>query len=207
MKILYLVIHTEKQKERHYNIMQTWGKDVDVIFYSDFESESNVIKVTDKNDYNSGEDKQINIINEFPSDKLNYDWYFFVDNDSFVNTNKLFDFIHHANENKVYGEVMNTWAVDLSLYYCLGGAGILMSRKILLELIGKLKYNNVGWGDVSLGINLRKLSISVENSNLFHSQLPEFYKIDEKEIKNFITFHYVKTFDHMNRLYSLLISD
>jgi hypothetical protein len=191
MKILYLVIHTEKQKDRYENIMSTWGKDVEVIFYSDESSKENIIKVSDKSDYSSGEEKQINIINNFPKEKLNYDWYVFVDNDTFVNTKKVSEIIDNFDPNHIHGQVANTYHSDPNLFYCLGGAGIFISNTIMTQIIGKLVHNNVIWGDVSLGLNLRKLGIKLQNNLLCHSQRPEHYGIQESEVKNHITFHYI----------------
>lgn len=203
MRILYLVIHTQKQQERYDNIMQTWGIDVDVLFYSDHEMSPNIIKVSELTDYSSGEDKQINIINNFPENKLNYDWYVFVDNDSFINTDKVSSEIYNFDENFVHGQVSNTYHQDPSLFYCLGGAGIFVSNKILNLMKGRLNHNNVVWGDVSLGMNMKKLNIKLKDNNLCHSQLPGHYNIQNDEIKNNLTFHYVKDLQTL-QLYSNL---
>lgn len=192
MRILYLVIHTQKQPDRYQSIMETWGKNVDILFYSDHEELPNIIKVSNNSDYNSGEEKQINIINNFPYDKMNYDWFVFVDNDSFVNTKKVLTEIESFDKNYVHGDVCNCWSNDFSLPYCLGGAGIFVSREILLKLKGNLTHNPVMWGDVSLGINLRNLNIPVISNSLCHSQPPSLYNIPENEIKNHLTFHYIK---------------
>jgi hypothetical protein len=204
MKILFLVIHTKKQEDRYETILNTWGRDVDFLFYSDHEDlKKNIIKVSDNNTYSSGQEKQINIINNLPEDKLNYDWYVFVDNDSFINTFKIKDFIKTLNTNNVYGELCNCWPVNKNLYYALGGAGIFISNENLKKIKGHLTHNPVIWGDVSLGINLDRLGIKMVNSELLHSQLPKHYEIKDNEVKNHISFHYVLDYESMNNLYNL----
>jgi len=180
--------------------METWGKNVDVLFYSDHEELPNIIKVSNNSDYSSGEDKQINIINNFPDDKMNYDWFVFVDNDSFVNTKKILSEIEGFDKNVVHGQVCNCWSNDVNLFYCLGGAGIFVSKEILIKLKGNLTHNPVIWGDVSLGINLRNLNIQVINNTLCHSQPASYYNILENEIKNNLTFHYIKEKNVMEHL-------
>ena len=163
----------------------------------------NIIKVSNNSTYYSGEEKQINIINNFPKNKLNYDWYVFVDNDSFVNTKKIYEIIENFIPDHVYGSTCNCWPGDKNLHYCLGGAGIFISNLVLKRIIGKLTHNPVPWGDLSLGINLKRLNINMINDDRLHSQPPSFYKINDEDIKNNATFHYIYTFDEMEKLKKL----
>ena len=52
--ILYVILHGLTHKNRYKNVKDTWGKDVDCIFYSDYKDE-NVIKVSNHTDYKSNE--------------------------------------------------------------------------------------------------------------------------------------------------------
>lgn len=205
MKLLYCVVHTELHKDREKNILSTWGKDKDVIFYGDYELSNNpmLLKVSSRSDYASGEEKQINVISKLAKTHNDYDWYYFCDNDTFVNTKLLEQFYLNCNENKVYGELANTWPEDESLFYFMGGAGFLMSKKILTFLSDKIFHNPVPWGDVSIGINFRHFEIErSDEKELFHSQPPEFYSIPYQEVKNHISFHYIKTFEDMQTLWN-----
>ena len=62
MKILYVIMHTQNQNERYDNVMNTWGGDVDCIFYSDHEDfDKNIIKSSNDSSYKSNEEKFCNI--------------------------------------------------------------------------------------------------------------------------------------------------
>jgi hypothetical protein len=205
MKILYCILHTKNQKSRVDNIIKTWGKNNDLIFFSDHEdSELNIHKVSENSSYNSGQEKQIKSIQFLIDNKNEYDWYVFCDNDTFINTKLIEVIIKDFNEDAVYGEIINCWAEDRTLFYPSGGAGFVVSRKTLLKLSGKVKQNNVIWGDVSVGINLRNNKINtIDMSNVFHSQKPSFYKIPDKDIKNHASFHYIKDLNQMQTINKL----
>jgi hypothetical protein len=198
MKILALILHTHLQKERYDTIVSTWGQNIDYLFYSDKE-DLNTIKVTDRSDYRSAEIKQVNIINNLPDHFMEYDWYLFCDNDTFVNTKLLFEKIETFDPDIIYGEVIQSWPNDFSLKYLSGGAGFLMSYKILSKIKGKLIPYNSGFSDVTLGLYFRDNELQIENSDYFVSQLPEFFNITK--IENHITFHYVTSFFRMNEFY------
>ena len=84
-KILYLILHTEKHSDRWSNLTQTWLKGRDYLFYSDHQDDSkNIIKVTSDNTYHSNEPKFVNVITLLPENYMNYEWYFFGDNDTWV---------------------------------------------------------------------------------------------------------------------------
>lgn len=203
MRLLYCVIHTELQKEREHFISSTWGKDKNLIFYGDYDSDSNpsLVKVSSNCTYSSGEEKQINIIPRLAKDFNDYDWYYFCDNDTFVNTKLLEEFYVNCDSNKIYGELGNTWPEDRELFYPMGGAGFLMSNKILNFLSDKIFHNPVTWGDVSIGINFKHFEIEkVSRTDLFHSQPPEFYNIPLEEVSKHISFHYIKDLQTMQKL-------
>ena len=55
-------MHTQNQNERYDNVMNTWGGDVDCIFYSDHEDfDKNIIKSSNDSSYKSNEEKFCNI--------------------------------------------------------------------------------------------------------------------------------------------------
>ena len=197
-KILYVILHGSVYKHRYDNVMNTWGKNKDVLFYADY-NDKNVIKVSDDVSYNSNEEKHINII-KLLNDNNNYDyeWFFFCDDDTFVNTTKLENSLDTFDPNFVNGSVINSWASDFSLSYCSGGAGYLINRNLLGKI--NLKNHKTGWSDVSLGLSLRESKIESLNSTLFNSQPPEFYNIEINDVKNYISFHYIKTEDKMKTM-------
>jgi hypothetical protein len=199
--ILYCIIHTQHQNNRIKNITNTWGKNNSVIFYSDHDdSSNNCYKVCERSDYSSGQLKQINVFNLLLNQFNNYEWYFFCDNDTFVNTTNLDNYIINAERNHIHGEIINTWPQDTTLYYPSGGAGYLMHNSILQNMMN-ISYNNTQYGDVSIGINFRNKKIPLKHNNLFKGQLPEFYGLTYDRISEYMTFHYVTSYDTMEKLY------
>jgi len=198
-KILYVILHGVVNKHRYDNVMNTWGKGKDVLFYADYnDDDKNIIKVSNNTSYSSNEEKYINIIKFLNgNDKYNYEWFFFCDDDTFVNTKKLEDSLDTFDSNFVNGSILNSWAIDFSLNYCSGGAGYLINFYLLEKINLNIKNYNTGWSDVSLGLSLRESNIKCFNSPLFNSQPPEFYNIEISDIKNYISFHYIKTEDKM----------
>jgi hypothetical protein len=95
----------------------------------------------------------------------------------------------------------NTWPGDRNLKYCSGGAGYLIHSELLDKITQNVTILNTGYSDVTLGLFLRDLGIKSMNHIFFKSQPPSFYNTPDKEISNYITFHYIKTIDDM---YSLL---
>lgn len=207
MRILYCILHTNLQKDRYENVVNTWAKNEDFIFYSDAEDlDKKIIKVSDRNDYASGQEKQINVINNLDEKYLNYDWYVFCDNDTFINTKRMNEIISELDTNCVYGHVKSAWPEDRDLHYPLGGPGILISNKVLNYIKGKLIYTEVIWSDVTLGLNLRRLGINMVDHDWFNGQPPR-YELGSDFIKNHISFHYIKTFDDMNKIYEFVNSN
>ena len=207
MNILYCVIHTKNHEHRMNNILETWGKNVDVLFYSDHEDiKNNVVKVCDRSDYASGQIKAIKILHLLSKKMHQYDWYFFCDNDTFVNTYKLHEYLQTACINSIHGQIINCWPNDKNLSYPSGGAGYLVSNRIIQKL-SDADFNNTIYGDVSIGLNIRNKKIEMINSPLFHSQRKEYYDISEDLVKDNITFHYIDSLEDMKNLYELSGAD
>ena len=78
-KILYVVLHGSVKSERYYNVKETWGKDIDILFYSDYEDvDKKIIKVSDRTDYGSNEEKHVNVIHYLSENNNDYEWFFFL---------------------------------------------------------------------------------------------------------------------------------
>ena len=202
--ILFLILHTHKQQDRYKNVTETWGNDCDHLFYSDREShENNILKVTDRDDYASNEVKFYEVIKNLPDKYSYFQWYFFCYNDTFINTNKFFESLELFDPKKVYGQKINTWTQDKNLHYLSGGAGYLVSNEIMKILKSNIKNYNTTFADVTMGLTLRDNNIEIENFYLFKSQPPKYYNIPDEQIKNYISFHYIKSYNEMNKLYQL----
>jgi hypothetical protein len=219
-KIVCFVNTTKKHNDRIENILNTWSNKIDTVFYSDHHDETkNVIKVSNRDDYTSGEEKQINVLNMI-EDLMNeddeslldvYDWVFFVDDDTFVNVQNLKKHIESFDENKVYGSIFNSIkdaenpmyvnkVVPLEAKFPSGGAGFLVSTKVI-KSIGTFSNYHTICGDVSAGLNFYFNKIEQVDNNLFNSQSPKFYQHTDEQIDQMITYHYIKTSEEMNKLF------
>jgi len=192
-KILYLILHTEKHSDRWSNLTQTWLKGRDYLFYSDHQDDSkNILKVTSDNTYHSNEPKFVNVVTLLPEKYMDYEWYFFVDNDTWVNSNKLEPLLDSFDTNVLHGSKIYCWPHDKTLGYLSGGAGILIHNSKFKHLRDNFKNYKTGYSDVSLGYYMRDYNVECVDNELFKSQSPSHYEISEKNIPNYITFHYIK---------------
>jgi hypothetical protein len=200
-KILYVILHGSVNKNRYFNVMDTWGKYVDCLFYSDHEDkEKNIIKVSDRKDYWGLEEKHINMFKILSAEYLNYDWYFFCDDDTFVNTKKMTEFLDECDTNCVYGCLINCYPNMKDLFYHSGGAGVLIHRKILDIVSKNINTKNTNFADVTLGIFLKENKITMKHDDRFHSEMPFSYGLKFNDAANNITFHHIKTKEEMVNL-------
>lgn len=136
--VIVFCMTTETYKNRIDAIKKTWFNDIDTIFYSDHEDEY-TIKVSNEKDYKSSVIKQveilkmINSLNEIKGYSLNeYTWAFFVDDDTFINTNNLNKVLSSLDSKSIYGQKFelkeNIYMHGQKNKFVLsGGAGILIS--------------------------------------------------------------------------------
>ena len=200
MKLLISIMSSRNNTRRQENILDTWGKEVDIMFYSDhLDEEKNIIKVSDRTDYHSNEEKHINALNYILQNKKDYDWYFFCDDDTYVNVSNLKKFIESADETKVHGfKISYKKCPDNPIYeiipknieYLSGGAGYLIFKDTLFSYNEFINHDK-GYSDVSFGINIHNKT-KIEDSNLFHSQPPEFYNHNFLQKREMVTYHYIK---------------
>jgi hypothetical protein len=219
-KVICFVNTTKKHTDRIDNISKTWAEKIDTVFYSDHsDPKNNVIKVSNRDDYASGEEKQINVLNKLSeltdgddNSLLDlYDWVFFVDDDTFVNVENLESNIDSFDEDNVYGSIFDSTKdaenpmyvnkiIPLDAKFPSGGAGFLVSTKII-KGIGTFSNYHTICGDVSAGLNFYFNQVEQVNSDLFNSQNPEFYGHSDEEISGMISYHYIKTFEEMSALF------
>jgi hypothetical protein len=207
-KILYVLLHGEVNKDRYDNVKDTWGINSDLLFYGDYENDNEeIIKVSENKSYRSNEEKHVNVFKYLSQNpKYDYEWFFFCDDDTFVNVNKLEELLPTFDVNYAHGQLLRTDNIDGRkinnglLQYLSGGAGYLIHCDLLNKISNEIKDLNTGYADVTLGLCLRDLNIPVLNSDLFKSQPPNFYNYSDELIKNYISFHYIKTKDMMTNL-------
>jgi len=128
---------------------------------------------------------------------INYDWYLFIDDDSFCNTVGISEYLKKFdNSDKLYiGKIVYN-----TIHYMTGGAGFILSKqlynelkKYIINIDDEQKLIKNIHGDMSLGLwlynikNIKYINASGFNQNM-HS--------NENQLDNFLTFHYVKKLEH-----------
>lgn len=167
---------------------------IDLIFYSDYDDPStNTFKmnVPLKMDYSDCTEKTIgahDLIRERYQNK--YDWYFFVDDDTFINIPLLDKMIHLFDRDFVHG--MDITGNCDYIPYLSGGAGYIMSNDVMLKMFNLTNYQ-VNYSDANIGLNLSERGIGILHSNLFYWMNPRNNNNSNlaDEINNRITQHYV----------------
>lgn len=204
-KILYVILHTCTRPDRHEGIVNSWGKDVDYLFYSDCtDPDKKILQVSTDNTYSSNEPKHVSVIKHIIENDFQYEWFFFCDDDTFVNTKKVENEFHIFDETKINGSVLDgTWEKDRTLKYCSGGAGYLIKKELLSKISESIKSGSSGYSDVTLGLCAKELGIEFSNIEGFNSQNPKFYTRENETIKDMFTYHYINS-DLMVDMYNII---
>ena len=113
-------------------VLETWGKDVpNIYFATDVDmNDHRFIKSSDRNDYRSTGQKQINLslhmFNNLPKTK----WYFLADDDSYIYKDNLLELLdqYKTDEPVAIGKVIDCCSWDWDLLYLSGGAGMAFNR-------------------------------------------------------------------------------
>jgi hypothetical protein len=219
MKILYGVMESHKSRTLTEFSLKTWLNPDNILIFTDRinENDNRFVKITGRDDYHSNAIKCIlGLRYMFEKDKK-FDFYVFIDNDTYLNINNLESFLldKNPNELKAFGNILNGWTDD-TLLYLSGGAGIVLTNKAMCDVYDKLEKNEkifectnsnshpsviYDYSDVTLGFHMREVSIELIDSPLFHSQPPEYYK--DIVLKDSISFHYINTIEKMKKIYEL----
>lgn len=210
MKILYGMMESHKTRELTNFSLKTWFKDKKLYIFTDKENDdSRFVKITSRDDYHSNAIKCVLGLRYMFEQEQNFDYYVFLDNDTYINFDNLEEYLSDKDpyELKAYGSLLNHWSPDKSLYYLSGGASFVVpniTMKLLYEKLEKdesLFVNNYNdFSDVTVGVHMRELGIELCDSDLFHSQPPEFYNHSEEDIKESISYHYINSEQKIKQL-------
>ena len=202
------ILTSYKCRARQESQLSTWlqGFD-DFTFYTDtcLEGLPNQISASNDDSYEGCADKQVNEINRIKDHKLydDFEWFFFCDDDTFVNLNELKKFCSEKLQAfETYGKVGNSWPPDPSLSFYSGGAGFLLRSDFIKNSTRITRKNGLGFSDVTVGLWLRENNIKVNHESRFNSHTPELHNKQGYE-KNEITFHYIKEYEAMKALHEI----
>jgi hypothetical protein len=198
-KILFVIMHGINCQHRYDNVINTWGKNINHIFYSDYEDIGrNIIKTSDKTGYYSLEEKMLNVVKTIYENFKDYEWFLFCDDDTYINVKKLFLELPNFNKDFVYGQILlHGWRENPEVIFCSGGAGTLIHKNNLEKIQNNITNHNIGIADVSFCMNLTKNNIKIIHSNLFYNNTPQSIGLEKINYNNYISFHNIKTLEQM----------
>jgi hypothetical protein len=208
MKICYIISTCDKYLETRVKFqIDTFLKDVPLTDIYYLTSKSNIEKR--QFGWNCMDDPQnitwkyIHFINNM--DIPNYDWYIFIDDDTFVFKNRLKNLLNQYNQNECYyiGKELDHIKEQFCLYMS-GGAGYAISNALYLHIynyIHKIGINEAYYflinlkeqfcDDLCIGLWIQEIAktnnVHQINNNFFHMGIHN----NEDELKNAITFHKV----------------
>lgn len=169
----------------------------DVYFISCKKSGENVYGWDTADNYESCPTKYIKF---FRNMNIDYDWYIFIDDDTYINTKNLGKFLENYDPTEPYyiGSDRNItkhfdrWKIP----FMSGGAGFCLSKYLYSEVTRYVRSNNdenlffCVNGDVTVGSWILKLQ------NVIYIDDPRFCATkheSEDQLKDFISFHYLKS--------------
>jgi len=207
MKYSIHILTTHKNKNRQKTILDTWLKERNnYIFYTDKNTGvGNQVEVDpDDTYYSNGKKNLAELLRVYRTEHYkNVDWMLFCDDDTYVNLSKLEEMLHTLNQSKMYGSLLKgTWPPDTGLEYLSGGAGYLLSSKLIEDKgVPQLDYLIKSYySDVCVGLWARDNDIEMVDVKGFYSQDPSFYNLTDEDIKQSYTFHYIKKHEDVHRL-------
>jgi hypothetical protein len=195
MKICYIILTCENYlASRVKFLLDTCLKNIDskdIYFLSCKPIEPNIYGWNTADNYESCTLKYVRF---FQNMKLDYDWYYFMDDDTFVFPDRLNKFVinYNKNESLYIGHRCENYSFPI---YMSGGAGFLLTKSLYLSLLEYIRNTPENelltsiYGDYLIGLwltNINKEIINVEVLN------PQTHKNDA-ELKHCISFHYLKT--------------
>jgi len=219
-KIKFVILTCEKYHDnRVESIRKTWGKNQDIWFLSDFNQGDDIIGF----DYlQRGYENIWMKYSEFLKNlsSIEHDWYFFTDDDTFVNIDNINQLLKNYNSSDAIciGHVgaLNSNGTDmdgnftgfpmqtiigkdtnLPLYYVSGGAGFILSKKsmnLICEYIRSLNSYEIPRsynGDVTFGFWMRNSGIKVQDILGFWWTNPNELNHTKEQIQKSYTYHYV----------------
>jgi hypothetical protein len=219
--IEFIVLTCDKYLDtRVLSIKKSWGLEQNIKFLTDSKSKNfEIIGFNTQKNYNGIFDKYVEFFKTY--NFRNYDYYFFTDDDTFVNLTNLKKLELPPKETPFcVGRMLclnpdgtDLWGnqtgtnisqingenTNLPLYYPSGGSGFIISQKGCLLLQEYLNSSNnipyCRFGDVSLGFWLRNSNVKfIPNSNFWwdtHENLSNNSWEEYISDKDVITFHYV----------------
>lgn len=196
MKICYIILTCEKFMNtralwQNRTFLQKVDKK-DVYFISCKKSGENVYGWDTSDDYHSCPTKYIKF---FKHMEIDYDWYVFIDDDTYMYTKRLHEFLQSFDSKQLLyigSKRLDNWQIP----FMSGGAGFCLSKELYKRVTQYVVtksdrelyfcYN----GDVTIGSWISNIS------NVIHIDEARFFANkhnSEDQLTTFISFHYLKS--------------
>ena len=190
------------------SLLKTWGKDVpNIYFATDIDSkDSKFIKCSDRNDYKSTGEKQINLCLDLLKNKKPTQWYILADDDTYIYVDHLKQLLQKFQSIKkplAIGKVINYCQWDRDLLYLSGGAGMAFNRQAFEKICEffsvKENYEHHTkvqfYGDIAIGLAIKEFNIEIISCDSFVSRDPELTCDQLEQSKNiYNSFPMLRTF-------------
>jgi hypothetical protein len=150
--------------------------------------------------------KILHFLYHIDCNEYHYDWYVFMDDDTFVFTDRMADFLSNFDSSVNYyiGKELDHIKKDFCLYMS-GGAGYVMSKSLFILLQSHIKNNGIEFSnkhwceDLTVGLLIQELvhihnNIILLNDDRFHVGVHQ----NAEEIPSAITFHNVREEEQFN---------
>jgi|KBSSwiStaDraftv2_1062776.scaffolds.fasta_scaffold00034_22 hypothetical protein len=140
MKVAAFALTSHKNQSRWQYVRELWGRHFDAFYFaSDYAPEgcdASVLALTRDDSYGSNEIKEIRRIQFAARLAADFDWFFFGDDDTFVNVDRLYAYLSQLEATgAVVGHVLDGYYTrDPALRFCSGGAGFCMSTSTLTRI-------------------------------------------------------------------------
>ncbi|TKR93598.1 hypothetical protein L596_008020 [Steinernema carpocapsae] len=220
---------------RAYNVWRTWAKHIPgkILFFvaegtNSIHPDMPLIRLKGVNDVYPPQKKSFAMLKWMADNHMNnFHWFLRADDDLYVNTDKLEDFLRSLDPNKAqflgqagqgnsaeYGQL----ALGQQDNYCMGGPGVILSRETLRlvspHLQSCLSELLTTHEDVEVGRCVRKhvgvaCTWNYEMQTLFHNNqtVPQAYQGGLEELRKAITLHPVKKTSLMRRIHANALSN
>jgi hypothetical protein len=175
MKYKIVLKTSHKHTDRVDNCLETWLSALDYVCLTDkLTGRPNEISCSDKDDYQSNEEKTVNFINLVrTTDQFDaYDWLVFIDDDAILNIPLFEKVITFFSKTAVYGYSMKgSYTKEPELDYPSGGCGYFISPQ-LIKNCQPMTIKGYGYEDVCMGAWLKENQIKIYDkfldSNVLH---------------------------------------
>jgi hypothetical protein len=202
MSVCFIVLTCEKYIPTRVKWQtDTFLKEVnpeDIYFLSCSERKEGIYKIYGWNTPDNYEGCPLKYVSFLKNITINYDWYCFIDDDSFIHINNLKEYLksYDHRDNLYIGHLCTHISPR---FYMAGGAGFILSRSLYYELLAYIRHTDneklliSNYGDYCMGMWVKNIEnvVIIEGNDYFYQT-----KYNENSnMKNFISYHFMNSIE------------